>query len=65
MRAHAAEAEGQRQGCGALANLVDEHAANLASARAAGAAAVVRTAMRNHPGDMGVQIHGGEILERL
>ena len=65
MRAHAAEAGVQFQGCNAQNLLVDGHAANAASARAAGAAGVVRTAMGNHPGNPGVQTWGGKILKNL
>ena len=71
MRAHAAEAGVQHQGCAALERLVRGHAANAASARAAGAADVVRTAMGNHPGNRGVlqrwnvQYWGGRALEIL
>ena len=43
----------------------DGHAANAASARAAGAADVVRTAMGNHPGDENVQYCGGYVLKIL
>ena len=48
----------QYEGCEALWRLVNNHTANLASARAAGAADTVRTAMGRHPGHGGVQHEG-------
>ena len=73
MRAHAVRTpmgtyggrEVKSWGCEALYHLVDGHAANLASARAAGAAAAVRTAMANHPGNANVQEYGGLALKNL
>jgi hypothetical protein len=65
MRAHAADAEVQYEGCEALWRLVNNHTANLASARAAGAADTVRTAMGRHPGHGGVQHEGRYALENL